>query len=313
VNRFLFVLVRRSKKLPSGGSPDVQVLENLAARAAAAIEKARTIDLVVRTRDAVCHWERLYDDLTDGDPPGRFGQAIARAEAQVLRLSLVYALLDGAAEIDVVHQEAAHALWRYCRASAANIFGDMTADSTVERLAVLVEQAGEQGLTRTQQSNAFQRHVDARELARAREALVADGRAVEIESGTGGPHVRILYHCETDVAKKAKSANDDPPRGDAGRNSSLSSLRSHPYNKECDADPASEVIAPPAPLAKPIRTSRCPSEEANEANEGGDAPPRTTSQTGASLPSLISQPEGRPWEQRYGECFADLFDGRAHE
>ena len=36
------------------------------------------------------------------------------AQAQTLRLALIYALLDGAREIDHVHIQAALAMWTYC-------------------------------------------------------------------------------------------------------------------------------------------------------------------------------------------------------
>ena len=41
--------------------------------------------------------------------------AAARAEAQTLRLALIYALLDGAREIDLVHIQVALAVWSAVR------------------------------------------------------------------------------------------------------------------------------------------------------------------------------------------------------
>jgi hypothetical protein len=57
--------------------------------------------------------------------PGLLGTITARAEAQALRLSCLYALLDRAAMVDVPHLDAAYALWRYCEDSARYIFRDV--------------------------------------------------------------------------------------------------------------------------------------------------------------------------------------------
>jgi len=66
--------------------------------------------------------------------PGMFGQVTARAAQQVLRLSLVYAKLDGARRIKRQHLEAGLEVWRYCEDSCRYIFGDLIGDSTAETL-----------------------------------------------------------------------------------------------------------------------------------------------------------------------------------
>jgi hypothetical protein len=45
-----------------------------------------------------------------------------RGEAQVLRLSMIYALLDGHATIELSHLKCAVACWEYCEDSAKFIF-----------------------------------------------------------------------------------------------------------------------------------------------------------------------------------------------
>jgi hypothetical protein len=51
------------------------------------------------------------------DQPGLLGALTARAEAQVIRLALLFALLDKEGSIGVAHLKAALAFWRYCEAS----------------------------------------------------------------------------------------------------------------------------------------------------------------------------------------------------
>ena len=61
---------------------------------------------------------------------------IARAEAQVIRLSLVYALLDGKDVIDTAHLKAAMAVWAYCDELATQIFGDSIGDPVADDILV---------------------------------------------------------------------------------------------------------------------------------------------------------------------------------
>ena len=53
------------------------------------------------------YWIDIYAELGK-DTPGLLGAITARAEAQTIRLALVYALLDRAAQIDVIHLD----VWR---------------------------------------------------------------------------------------------------------------------------------------------------------------------------------------------------------
>jgi hypothetical protein len=65
--------------------------------------------------------------LSEGQP-GLFGAVTSRAEAQVIRLALLYALLDEADHIGTEHLRAALALWRYAEDSARFIFGGLSPD-----------------------------------------------------------------------------------------------------------------------------------------------------------------------------------------
>ena len=58
------------------------------------------------------------------EQPGLFGMLIARAEAQVLRLSPGLRADRRRLQIHPEHLRAALAVWRYCEASAKYMFGD---------------------------------------------------------------------------------------------------------------------------------------------------------------------------------------------
>ena len=75
------------------------------------------------------------------------GAIIGRTEAQVIRIALIYALLDQRDKIDLVHLEAAIAVWEYCEASARYIFGDALGDPIADEILQAVRQAGEEGLS----------------------------------------------------------------------------------------------------------------------------------------------------------------------
>ena len=123
-NRFLFAMVRRSKELPFGGQlTDSQILE-LGDRLKDAVVDAQILGRVTMT-DAACRkWAAVYPSLSGGQD-GLLGAITARAEAQVVRLALLYALLDGQTGISEVHLTAALALWEYCEASVAFIWGEL--------------------------------------------------------------------------------------------------------------------------------------------------------------------------------------------
>jgi len=71
-----------------------------------AIDRARKLGVLNRSPEAERRWTEIYYGLDD-DVDGVVGLLTARAEAQMLRLSVAYALLDGSATIEVAHLDAA--------------------------------------------------------------------------------------------------------------------------------------------------------------------------------------------------------------
>jgi Protein of unknown function (DUF3987) len=116
-NRFLFVCVRRSKLLPEGGCLPDSGLAPVARQIKDAIAAARRIQGVRRDDEAALLWRTVYGELSEGRP-GLLGAVISRAEAQTMRLAMLYALLEGSSLITAAHLQAALAVWEYCEASA---------------------------------------------------------------------------------------------------------------------------------------------------------------------------------------------------
>jgi hypothetical protein len=112
-NRLLFALVRRSRLLPHGGNLDPAALDHLAAHVQHAAERARRVGILRRSPAADQLWEAVYTSFATG-PSGLAGALVARPEAQTLRPSVVYALLDGSSVIQVPHLNAS---WESVRVS----------------------------------------------------------------------------------------------------------------------------------------------------------------------------------------------------
>ena len=148
---------------------------------------------MTRTPAAAKLWHLLYDVMGDDDPGGLVGSITARAEAQTLRLSVAYSIIDGSDVIDVQHLGAAWALWRYCRDSAAYIFGDAIGDEVADKLLAALRGAGPDGLDGTQQRDLFGRHASAERLKAARQLLEENRLARTVTEDTGGrPRVRTI-------------------------------------------------------------------------------------------------------------------------
>ena len=112
-NRFLFALVRRQRLLPHGG--DVKVLDSFVEPVTVALAKGKNLTELRRSADADRLWEDQYPCLSESHA-GAYGKAVERACPQVMRLALIYALLDGSSVIEPVHLRAGLAVWAYCNA-----------------------------------------------------------------------------------------------------------------------------------------------------------------------------------------------------
>ena len=100
------VCAKRARLLPDGGSLTDNSFSILANELARRIDAARKIDHLTRNDDARKLWHEVYPKLT-GDRAGSFGAITSRAEAHALRLSIIYALLDGKSQIELSHLQAA--------------------------------------------------------------------------------------------------------------------------------------------------------------------------------------------------------------
>lgn len=183
-NRFIWLLVKRSKVIAKPtGVPEAK-LAPLVRRLREAINFAEGVDEMIRSPKAERIWAEVYPDLSEGKP-GLLGAILGRAEVQVMRLACIYALLDQSREIRTTHLHAALALWDYAEASARRIFGSRVGDPVADRILGALRIRGE--LSETEIHDLFSRHKTGVDIERALEVLEHRGLATRRdERDTGG-------------------------------------------------------------------------------------------------------------------------------
>jgi hypothetical protein len=190
-NRHLWVCADRSKLLPEGGRVDAEAWAGLGKELEAAIEFARGAGEVSRDDEARAVWLEVYAELSEGRP-GLAGALLARAEAHVMRLAMLYALLDRSALILAPHLIAALALWEYVERSVYHVFGDSLGDPVADELLRLLRSCPG-GMTRSEVGNHYGRHQPSERIGRALGLLLQHRLARFERQETGGRPVERWF------------------------------------------------------------------------------------------------------------------------
>ncbi len=183
-NRFLWLCVKRSKLLPEGGLLNEANLLPLQTKLGAAVHFAQGVGEMKRDDEARETWCAVYGELSEGKP-GLAGCLTSRAEAQVTRLSCIYALLDRSPVVRKPHLLAALAFWEYAESSARFIFGDSIGYAMADELLCGIR-SSPNGLSRTQINELFGRNKSAREIERALTMLAEYGLVGVVNEQTAG-------------------------------------------------------------------------------------------------------------------------------
>jgi hypothetical protein len=173
-NRFLVLVVDRSKLLPFGSTIGPEQLAEIRNAVRLSLRFASGHRPLAFDDAAREQWVADYAELSGGQP-GLAGAATARAEAHVVRLALIYALLDRSESISLEHLEAGLAVWRYSADSTRWIFGDSLGDPTADEIWAAAKERPA-GVTRTEVSDMFSRNKKRREIERALSVLEDAGR-----------------------------------------------------------------------------------------------------------------------------------------
>ena len=191
-NRFLWCCVRRARLLPEGGMYPTAALQPFRDQLTTAVIAARKTGRMERDAAARTRWAAIYEALSEGKP-GLLGHVTARAEAQVLRLSSLYALLDQSPIVQVSHLDGALALWKYAEASAAYIFSDALGDALADEILQMLRACAPDGMTRTDLYNAFGRNKKSTTIQQALAGLWRHQLVTYTTEATAGRPIERWY------------------------------------------------------------------------------------------------------------------------
>jgi hypothetical protein len=191
INRLLICLSRRSKVDPKMGNVPEEVLAPVAEAFRASVMHARQGPALATFSNAFwARWNELYPKLVIGRAENAVTGATARRMPYILRLSLLYALMDRADPLDCIigdnHLDAALALWNYCEHSAQWLFSDYEGEQENAESKSLVKfiRDAKGGRTRTEISrDHFQRHKTRVDIDALLNPLIHEGVIQAVEDG----------------------------------------------------------------------------------------------------------------------------------
>jgi hypothetical protein len=183
-NRILWTCVHRSQLLPEGGRLEEMDWSGILERLRQAVLFARSVGEVRRSPEAREIWHSVYGDLR-AERTGMFGAVTGRAAPQVMRLALIYALLDRSDAIEAAHLIAALAVWTYCEQSARFLFGEIVGNDIADDLLRALRMRSE-GMTRTDVHLHFGKNKTAGQIDQALVMLQERGLVRMVKSHESG-------------------------------------------------------------------------------------------------------------------------------
>jgi hypothetical protein len=144
------------------------------------------------TAEAERLWEKIYNNVEETPlTSGLIDHITARAAPQMIRLALLYALLDGSPQIAAPHLNAAKALWQFCEASARYVFENVSDDRVADTIMRELEDARPGGISRREFiQDVFARNERSHTIVQALRKLQAAGktrREKKMQIGRGRP------------------------------------------------------------------------------------------------------------------------------
>jgi len=204
-NRILWVCARRSKLNPFPQPMPDDELAAVRQRLIAALEPTRGIEFLQMrwSTEARAAWSSGHYQRLTQDQPGLIGCVVNRAEAQAVRLAMVYSLLDGGTVIEEIHLNAALAFWDYCERSARYVFHGRMEDTTAQ---TILEAVRERDLTGADVHALFGNNLSKARLSDALSCLIAAGRITKetIKQGKGRPTTAYRFR-QTPYEKNEKN------------------------------------------------------------------------------------------------------------
>jgi hypothetical protein len=252
VNRMLICLSRRSRLHSRLGNLPVNVLADAAGLFEDAYKAAAPRREMKFTDQFWVLWDAAYRELNRDRPDSRATEATARAVTMVLRLSMLYTLLDSKDAIDVEHLDAALSLWSYAEHSARWLFSSHELEAERESaggLASFILDGGDAGRTRTEISREyFKGNKPAAEINVELAPLVHDGVLIETKEETGArPILRYVHRSlrNNEITKPAgQSINSVTNLDELGTNSPSDDVAAAEVNSSEFVDSSSYETCP---------------------------------------------------------------------
>jgi hypothetical protein len=166
-NRFLWFYVHRSQFLSEPGFIPEDRLYELRDRMNKCVEFSKSLASPLRrSPSAVLFWREIYPRLTT-ESPGLLGAIASRAEAQVGRLALEFAVLDLSPTVEVAHLKAALGIWQYALESATHIFAGSLGDPIADKVLSIIKIRAARGTTLTDIHSQYRNNLLANDIHRA--------------------------------------------------------------------------------------------------------------------------------------------------
>jgi hypothetical protein len=141
-NRIIWVEAYSSKSLPFGCIPEWYAQEQLITNLRDVVEWAKAEPRFMQWTDGgSAAWERWYN-RRDSEK-GITGALLQRDRTHLLRLAMIYAILDCRVCINENHLKAALAVWDYAKQTVQRIFGNMKGSSVAEKIYDFILISGE--------------------------------------------------------------------------------------------------------------------------------------------------------------------------
>jgi hypothetical protein len=196
-NRLLFCCARRAQLLPDGAAVDDLRLGHVIVEFRRVLEASHRIRLVARDPAAAERWRAVYPVLSR-ERDGLVGALVARAEAMVLRLSVLYALLDRSPVIQLPHLEAALAVQAYAEASVMYLFAGRLGHPVADTILAALETRTR--MTRTEISALFSYNMPAERIEEALQMLARAGLARPLPPvPSGGRPAEVWEYCSKET------------------------------------------------------------------------------------------------------------------
>ena len=210
-NRILWVCARRGNLNPFPEPMPDEELAEIRQRLVAVLEQTKGIEFLHIKWDMAAKraWREQYYQRLTQDHPGLVGCVVNRAEAQVVRLAMLYCLLDGGIVIKETHLDAALAFWDYCEQSARYIFHGRSEDTIAQTILEAVEN---KDLTGADIHALFGNHIGKTRLGEALSSLIAAGRITKMQVKGKGRSTTIYRFQKTVCEESEKRELSHPMR-----------------------------------------------------------------------------------------------------